>query len=51
MEQETETLMNKHAFRITSSANGQTLQYLVYFQPNSFIYSVFVFRFLKFNYV
>lgn len=48
-EEETEICMNKHTFRITSSANGEALQYLVRFQPNSFINTVFVFRFFKFD--
>lgn len=41
--------MNKDTFRITSSANGAALQYLVCFQQNRFINTAFVFRFLKVN--
>lgn len=50
-EQETEIRTNKHTFRITSSAHGEALQYLVSFQPKISISTVFVLGFLKLNYV
>lgn len=49
MEQETEIHTNKHTFRITSSAHGEALQYLVSFQSNSSISTVFVLGFFKLN--